>query len=69
MLTVKRIREMLLPAGLLNTKMGITSSATCVINFDGATGFLIGEANKGLKAMFTYMNTARIGTGIKVWHI
>ena len=45
--------------------MGITSSATCVINFDGATGFLIGEPNKGLKAMFTYMNTARIGTGIQ----
>lgn len=51
--------------GSIEHKMGITSSATCVINFDGATGFLIGEANKGLKAMFTYMNTARIGTGIQ----
>ncbi len=51
--------------GSIEHKMGISSSATCVINFDGATGFLIGEANKGLKAMFTYMNTARIGTGIQ----
>ncbi|UNU74194.1 acyl-CoA dehydrogenase C-terminal domain-containing protein [Moraxella nasovis] len=51
--------------GSIEHKMGIKSSATCVINFDGATGFLIGEPNKGLKAMFTYMNTARIGTGIQ----
>lgn len=51
--------------GSIEHKMGIASSATCVINFDGATGFLIGEPNKGLKAMFTYMNTARIGTGIQ----
>lgn len=46
-------------------KMGIHASATCVLNFDGATGFLLGEVNKGLKAMFTFMNTARIGTGIE----
>lgn len=46
-------------------KMGIKSSATCVLNFDGAIGYLIGEPHKGLKAMFTYMNTARIGTGIQ----
>ena len=51
--------------GSIEHKMGIASSATCVLNFDGATGYLIGEANKGLKAMFTYMNTARIGTGIQ----
>ncbi|VEG12843.1 acyl-CoA dehydrogenase C-terminal domain-containing protein [Moraxella cuniculi] len=51
--------------GSIEHKMGISSSATCVINFDGATGFLLGEPNKGLKAMFTYMNTARIGTGIQ----
>lgn len=51
--------------GSIEHKMGINSSATCVLNFDNATGFLIGEANKGLKAMFTYMNTARIGTGIQ----
>ncbi len=51
--------------GAIEHKMGISSSATCVLNFDNATGYLIGEANKGLKAMFTYMNTARIGTGIQ----
>ncbi|WP_066805281.1 acyl-CoA dehydrogenase C-terminal domain-containing protein [Moraxella oblonga] len=51
--------------GSIEHKMGINSSATCVMNFDNAKGFLIGEANKGLKAMFTYMNTARIGTGIQ----
>lgn len=51
--------------GSIEHKMGISSSATCVIHFDQATGFLIGEAHKGLKAMFTYMNTARIGTGIQ----
>lgn len=51
--------------GSIEHKMGINSSATCVINFDNATGFLIGEPNKGLKAMFTYMNTARIGTGMQ----
>ena len=45
--------------------MGISSSATCVLNFDDAVGYLIGEPNKGLKAMFTFMNTARIGTGIQ----
>jgi alkylation response protein AidB-like acyl-CoA dehydrogenase len=46
-------------------KMGIKASATCVLNFDGATAFLIGEPNKGLEAMFTFMNTARIGTAIQ----
>ena len=51
--------------GSIEHKMGINSSATCVLNFDKATGFLIGEPNKGLKAMFTYMNTARIGTGMQ----
>ena len=51
--------------GSLEKKMGIHGSPTCVINFDGATGFLLGAPNKGLKAMFTYMNTARIGTGIQ----
>lgn len=51
--------------GSIEHKMGIKSSATCVMNFDGATGFLLGERNKGLKAMFTYMNTARIGTGVQ----
>ncbi|BBI66034.1 hypothetical protein PKHYL_02250 [Psychrobacter sp. KH172YL61] len=51
--------------GSIEHKMGINSSSTCVLNFDGATGYLIGEPHKGLKAMFTFMNTARIGTGIQ----
>ena len=45
--------------------MGIKASATCVMNFDGATGYLIGPPNKGLNCMFTFMNTARIGTAIQ----
>ena len=51
--------------GALEKKMGIKSSATCVMNFDGATGFLIAEPNKGLEAMFTFMNSARIGTALE----
>lgn len=46
-------------------KMGLNGSATCVMNFDGATGYLIGEANKGLNIMFTMMNGARLNTGIQ----
>jgi alkylation response protein AidB-like acyl-CoA dehydrogenase len=49
----------------IEKKMGIKASATCVLNFDGATGYLIGPANRGLNAMFTFMNTARIGTAIQ----
>jgi len=48
--------------GALEHKMGIHGNATCVLNFDGATGFLIGPPNKGLNCMFTFMNAARIGT-------
>ncbi|TVT33925.1 acyl-CoA dehydrogenase C-terminal domain-containing protein [Marinobacter vinifirmus] len=51
--------------GSLEKKMGIKASATCVMNFDGATGFLIGPENQGLECMFTFMNTARIGTAIQ----
>ena len=46
-------------------KMGINASATCVLNFDAAKAWLIGEPHKGLEAMFTFMNTARIGTAIQ----
>ncbi|HKY91960.1 MAG TPA: acyl-CoA dehydrogenase C-terminal domain-containing protein, partial [Nevskiaceae bacterium] len=46
-------------------KMGIHGNATCVLNFDGAIGYLIGQPNKGLEAMFTFMNTARVGTAIQ----
>jgi alkylation response protein AidB-like acyl-CoA dehydrogenase len=51
--------------GSLEHKMGIAANATAVLNFDGAIGTLIGEPNKGLEAMFTFMNTARIGTAIQ----
>ncbi len=51
--------------GSLEKKMGIKASATCVMNFDDATGFLIGPENQGLECMFTFMNTARIGTAIQ----
>ncbi|MDI9243794.1 acyl-CoA dehydrogenase C-terminal domain-containing protein [Marinobacter sp. CHS3-4] len=51
--------------GSLEKKMGIKASATCVMNFDGAKGFLIGPENQGLECMFTFMNTARIGTAIQ----
>ncbi len=51
--------------GSLEHKMGIHGNATCVMNFDGATGFLIGPANKGLNCMFTFMNVARLGTGLQ----
>lgn len=48
--------------GSIEHKMGIHGNATCVLNFDGARGFLIGPPNRGLNCMFTFMNTARIGT-------
>ncbi|MCH8552074.1 MAG: acyl-CoA dehydrogenase C-terminal domain-containing protein [Natronospirillum sp.] len=51
--------------GSLEHKMGIHGNATCVMNFDGATGFLIGPENKGLNCMFTFMNFARIGTAMQ----
>lgn len=51
--------------GSIEHKMGINGSATCVMNFDGATGFLLGEENRGLKAMFHMMNSARLGTAVQ----
>ncbi|PZX15245.1 acyl-CoA dehydrogenase [Palleronia aestuarii] len=51
--------------GGLEEKMGIHGNATCVMNYDGATGFLIGEAHKGMRAMFTMMNEARLGVGVQ----
>ncbi|WP_172296642.1 acyl-CoA dehydrogenase C-terminal domain-containing protein [Pseudoruegeria sp. HB172150] len=51
--------------GGLEEKMGIHGNATCVMNYDGATGFLIGELHKGMRAMFTMMNEARLGVGIQ----
>ncbi|MEX6503434.1 acyl-CoA dehydrogenase C-terminal domain-containing protein [Pseudomonas zhanjiangensis] len=54
-----------LSCGSIEHKMGIKASATCVMNFDGAQGWLIGEANKGLAAMFTMMNYERLSIGIQ----
>lgn len=51
--------------GSLEEKMGIKGSSTCVMNFDDSKGYLIGELNQGLNCMFTFMNTARIGTGLQ----
>jgi alkylation response protein AidB-like acyl-CoA dehydrogenase len=51
--------------GSLEHKMGIHGSATCVMNFDGAQGYLVGQPHKGLQAMFTMMNTARLGVGLQ----
>ena len=51
--------------GALEHKMGIHGNSTCVLNFDGATGYLVGEENKGLSYMFTFMNFARLGTGLQ----
>lgn len=51
--------------GSIEEKMGIKASPTAVLNFDRAKGYLIGEKNKGLEYMFTYMNTARIGIAIQ----
>lgn len=49
----------------LEHKMGIKASATCVINFENSTGYLLATPNKGLEAMFTFMNTARLGTAVQ----
>ncbi|RUT42320.1 acyl-CoA dehydrogenase [Pseudomonas sp. PAMC 29040] len=54
-----------LGCGSIEHKMGIKASATCVMNFDGATGWLIGEPNRGLAAMFTMMNYERLSIGIQ----
>jgi len=51
--------------GSIEHKMGIRASATAVLNFDGAQGYLLGPENKGLECMFTFMNTARIGISIQ----
>lgn len=51
--------------GKIEEKMGIHGNATCVLNYDGATGFLLGELHKGMRAMFTMMNEARLGVGLQ----
>ena len=54
-----------LSCGKLEEKMGIHGNATCVMNYDGATGFLVGAAHDGLRAMFTMMNEARLSVGVQ----
>ncbi len=54
-----------LSCGSIEHKMGIQGSATCVMNFDNATGYIIDAPNKGLAAMFTMMNYERLGVGIQ----
>jgi alkylation response protein AidB-like acyl-CoA dehydrogenase len=51
--------------GAIEEKMGIHGNSTCVMNYDGATGYLIGAENKGLSAMFVMMNEARLGVGLQ----
>jgi acyl-CoA dehydrogenase len=51
--------------GSIEHKMGIHGNSTCVMNYDNAAGFLLGEENKGMAAMFTMMNEARLGVGIQ----
>ena len=51
--------------GSIEHKMGIHANSTCVLNYDGATGWLVGEENKGLAAMFIMMNAARLGVGMQ----
>ena len=54
-----------LSCGGLEEKMGIHGNATCVMNYDGATGWLVGEMHKGMRAMFTMMNEARLSVGLQ----
>ncbi|MBL4917980.1 acyl-CoA dehydrogenase C-terminal domain-containing protein [Szabonella alba] len=51
--------------GKIEEKMGIHGNATCVMNYDGATGWLLGDLHKGMRAMFTMMNEARMGVGLQ----
>ena len=54
-----------LSVGKIEEKMGIHGNATCVMNYDGATGYLLGDMHKGMRAMFTMMNEARLGVGLQ----
>ncbi|MDX1742557.1 MAG: acyl-CoA dehydrogenase C-terminal domain-containing protein [Ruegeria sp.] len=51
--------------GKIEEKMGIHGNSTCVMNYDGSTGWLLGEEHKGMRAMFTMMNEARLGVGMQ----
>lgn len=56
-------------ATALEEKMGIHGNSTCVMTYEGATGYLLGEPNKGMRAMFTMMNEARLGVGVQGYGI
>lgn len=58
-----------LSVGHLEEKMGIHGNATCVMDYDGATGWLLGDLHKGMRAMFTMMNEARVGVGLQGYAI
>ena len=51
--------------GSIEEKMGIHGNSTCVMNYDGAVGYLLGDLHKGMRAMFTMMNEARVGVGLQ----
>src|SRR3546814_1051399 len=55
--------------GSIEEKMGIHGNATCVMNYDGAKGWMVGEENKGLAAMFIMMNEARLAVGLQGWSL
>ena len=63
--TARSARATASSCGSLEEKMGIHGNSTCVMNYDGATGWLLGEENRGLNAMFTMMNEARLGVGVQ----
>ena len=65
MTTARSARANGVSCGSLEEKMGIHGNSTCVMNYDGATGWLVGEENRGLNAMFTMMNEARLGVGVQ----
>ena len=63
--TARSARATALVCGSIEHKMGIHGNATCVMNFDGAKGWLVGEENRGLNAMFVMMNGARLGVAVQ----
>ena len=58
-----------LSVGKLEHKMGISGNANCVMNYDGATGWLLGDLHKGMRAMFTMMNEARLSVGLQGYSV
>ncbi len=63
--TARWVRATASRVGSIEHKMGIKASATCVLNFDGAEGWLVGEPHKGMRAMFAMMNAERVAVGVR----